>query len=619
LQKEKMKNDTERDNERSYCQSDAQCLMSPGNNRSVFELTESGASKVLFDNVQFHLDGLFSLKSTPLRVQCACKLIEICTSSKQVLCTFRNNGIAATLLRVVGLLSSELDPLFRLCLLALALILCQSDKGNILEGFDMPRNVFASLFSSILQQPSQPPFATNIISESVSDSTVILSNQQSVISSKFSRKRKFGIKKGTTGELESLGNSPLKNIINGNERSKQGAEISCVGKVSCIGNSYVIVRQLQELWPSFFVFCGFPQSSLNDVEVAEISQLIALTVVSRFLTSLVHYDTQTEGHQIDSSIGEDKINSEAEKDEENDGKVIKNPMLHEYQTMLRYGSNEMLISDGDNHIGCQKLNDTNIISGNFLTGLIAEISIDMVSALIILGVFNASEKTFSNKHFEKIGISRINRIFQVLCLLEAACFREPENQTLITSSVINVGGGSRIKTDSSTSNETHIESPDHSIPFPRLILCFLSALFPIVANKLQCEKRTIEPLSTSNINPQYNDIDYENNNNKCDNNNNYNNHNDGNNNNDTYNQNCEKDFDRNGIVINNSVHTAETTDKNKVKITPTQVLSDFEKLRNLFPELPADFIDRFVHVYLFLYLNMCISVIYIYIYVYIYI
>jgi hypothetical protein len=44
-------------------------------------------------------------------------------------------------------------------------------------------------------------------------------------------------------------------------------------------------------------------------------------------------------------------NLEAEKDEENDGKVIKNPMLHEYQTMLRYGSNDMLISDGDNHTG----------------------------------------------------------------------------------------------------------------------------------------------------------------------------------------------------------------------------------------------------------------------------
>jgi hypothetical protein len=237
------------------------------------------------------------------------------------------------------------------------------------------------------------------------------------------------------------------------------------------------------------------------------------------------------------------------------------------------------------------VNDSNILSGNFLTGLIAEISIDMVSALMIIGEFNASEKIFSNKYFEKIGISKINRIFQVLCLLEGACFREPENQTLITSSMINMGGDSRIK---AYSDDSHIESP---IPFPRLILCFLAALFPIVASKLQCEKRAIlEPLSSSDINQQCND-NYESNNYKCDDNNINNNNN---NNNDTYNQNCDKD--KNDIAINNSVHTAETTDTNKVKITPTPILSDFEKLRNLFPELPADFIDRCVQILFFVYL-----------------
>jgi hypothetical protein len=402
-------------NERNYSQSDVECLTSPTNNRSVFELTESGASKILFDNVQFHLDGLFNLKSTSLRVQSACKLIEICNSSKQVLNTFRNNGIAATLLRVVGLLASEFDPSFRLCLLALALILCQSDKGDILEGFDMPRNVFASLFSSILQQqPSQIPTATNIILEGISVSSVILPNQQSVISSKFSRKRKFSIKKGITGESESLCNSPpVKNILSGIEGDNQADDISFTGKVSSIGSSYVIVKQLQELWPSFFIFCGFPQSYLNDEEVAEISQLLALTVVSRFLTSLVHYDTQTEDHQIDSSTG----HLETEKDEGDVAKVIKNPMLHEYQTMLRNGStdtNELSITNEENH----NMHGTNIINGTLLSSLIEEISTDMVSALMILRERNTLEEALSDEYFEKVGISRINRIFQVLCLLE---------------------------------------------------------------------------------------------------------------------------------------------------------------------------------------------------------
>ena len=135
---------------RANTKHDIDFLISPGDkNRSVFELSESGASKALLDTVQFHLDGLFSLKSSGPRAQCAYKLLEICTSSKQVLFAFRSNGIAATLLRVVGLLASEKEHSFCLCLQALALVLCQSENGDILDGFESKQCILLSTIINI--------------------------------------------------------------------------------------------------------------------------------------------------------------------------------------------------------------------------------------------------------------------------------------------------------------------------------------------------------------------------------------------------------------------------------------------------------------------------------------
>lgn len=629
-----MKKGDERDNERNYSQSDAECLTSPGNNRSVFELTESGASKVLFDDVQFHLDGLFALKSTPLRVQCACKLIEICTSSKQVLYTFRNNGIAATLLRVVGLLASEVDSSFRLCLLALALILCQSDKGDILEGFDMPRNVFASLLSSILQQkPLQAPITANIISKSISHNTVTSPNEQLVLSSKFSRKRKFGAKKGATCDIESpLKSPPVKNIMLGIEGIKEGSERSVSSSGS---NSCGIVKQLQQLWPSLFIFCGLSQSYLSDENVAEMSQFIALTVVSRYLTSLVHYDTQIQGHKIDSSSADDDISLETENDSDSDAKAMKNPMLHEYQTMLRHGSssiNEIVMNNNENH----RLHDTNI-DGNFLTGLIVEISNDLISALIILKEYNTSGLSSSKDNFEKIEVSRINRIFQVFCLLEAACFREPENQMIITSSKVSVLNdkssiNSNINNNKSrnedydgmmgwdgniSGDDDHIKSGSSLIPFPRLVLSFLSALFPFVASRLQDERCSFlehandlnKDINSNNMNINDDDNLY-----TTKNTNNINN----NDSHQSIHNNNLKSTDDMHVATNNSTlpldidkmvsdpyssstsphvnaHPPPGGDEvhgDRVKSLPKNVipvLNDFDKLRNLFPELPAAF------------------------------
>jgi hypothetical protein len=90
-----------------------------------------------------------------------------------------------------------------------------------------------------------------------------------------------------------------------------------------------------------------------------------------------------------------------------------------------------------------------------------------------------------------------------------------------------------------TNYNSDTENLDHNIPFPRLILCFLSVLFPFVANRLQCEKRT-----------------------------------------------------RTGLI-----GTPEPTENKgspghrgvpgSIGVDSTSILNNFDKLRNLFPELPA--------------------------------
>ena len=144
-------------------------------NRSVFELQESGATNVLLDSVQFHIDGVFSKTSSVVRCDSVKKLIQLCTSSRNILAGFRSNGVAHALLRIVGLLATETDVQMRVALQSLAMILCRHDDGSIMEGFEIPLNVFAALSSSII--PFVPPHTSTPPIRATSSSTTSSSSQ----------------------------------------------------------------------------------------------------------------------------------------------------------------------------------------------------------------------------------------------------------------------------------------------------------------------------------------------------------------------------------------------------------------------------------------------------------
>ena len=442
---------------RSRHSDNVESIISPGDrNRSVFELSESGASKALLDSVQFHLDGLFSLKSAHPRLQCAIKLIEICTSSKQVIRAFRKNGIAVTLLRVVGLLASESDRSLRLCLQALALILLQSDTGDVLEGFTMPRNVFSSLLSSILPQNIPQNSSTSSAAVTESQPNGLTTESTPLISSNIHRKRKFVLKSScnaSSADQNANDSVPLiRNILTGSSFSNQNIQEEsnsyiCAGKDS--------IRTLQLLWPSLFLFCGFrsEQISQNSHDTAfDIGRLLSLTIISRFITSLVQHDAQSQSKSLktlqesedDSNKNTDR-NKEDSKEEE---KSLGTSFLSEYQILLRKSSNSKRDKGSQNEIN----NSINEKNGNsFLTKIVQEVGKEI---FVFLKAAKDSENVLSDNpkniphrnskttksmdfdKFEKLrnymdeNVPRINFIYQVLCLLEAACFRCAENQVL---------------------------------------------------------------------------------------------------------------------------------------------------------------------------------------------
>lgn len=411
-------------------------------NRSVFELSESGATKALLDSVQFHLDGLFSLKSSRLRVQSACKLIQICTSSRQVLLAFRNNGVAATLLRVVGLRASESEHAFRLCLQALALVLCQSERGDIVEGLEIPLNVFTSLLSSVMQSKAYSSSAP-LLSDSPSRNSVTDAPQ--TIVHNIHRRRKFLSSKASTGangvKEQKDSSPPDRNSQQGKMQNNNMSRDTASNVPSSYSDANVI-EILHLLWPLLFSFFGYNINSCqnNSAFCSEIGTSIALTVVSRYLSHLAQDDAQSQGH---SSV--DNIQDDNEGDE-NQGSLNQNvnkkkkenqtlgTNLSDYQNLLRTSVPNLITPS----LPSQVQHD----QGNFLSRLIGGIGKEMITVAEILECSKDHAETSSgnngNGHYHgfddvlrEMRINRTNRIYQVLHLLEASCFKCMENQVCV--------------------------------------------------------------------------------------------------------------------------------------------------------------------------------------------
>ena len=416
-------------------------------NRSVFELSESGATKALLDSVQFHLDGLFSLKSSKLRVQSACKLIQICTSSRQVLLAFRNNGVAATLLRVVGLRASESEHAFRLCLQALALVLCQSERGDIVEGLEIPLNVFTSLLSSVMQSKAYSSSSSSLLSDSPTRNSVTDAPQ--TIVHNIHRRRKFVSNKAsvgaTNGSEQKDSSPPDRNSQQGKMQNNNMSQDTVLNASSSYSDANVI-EILHLLWPSLFSFFGYDMNSYQNKSAfcSEIGTSIALTVISRYLSHLAQDDAQSQGHSsVDNIPGDDS-------DDENQGRLNQNQNqnvnkkkkknqelgtnLSDYQNLLRTSVPNLITPS----LPLQVQNDQD----NFLSRLIGVIGIEIITVAEILECSKDHAENSSgnngNGHYHgfddvlrEMKLSRTNRIYQVLHLLEASCFKCMENQVCV--------------------------------------------------------------------------------------------------------------------------------------------------------------------------------------------
>ena len=427
-------------------------------NRSVFELSESGATKALLDSVQFHLDGMFSLKSSKLRVQSACKLIQICTSSRHVMLAFRNNGVAATLLRVVGLRASECEHSFRLCLQALALVICQSERGDIVEGLEVPLNVFTSLLSSIMQSKS---YSSSASCESDLPSQHSLMDAPQTAVRNIHRRRKFTSSKasvGSSGEIEQNEFTlPDKNTHYRTTQNKKMLQ-DTASNTSTSNTDAFVLEILYLLWPSLFSFFGYDMiTSQNTTEFFYgIGTSIALTVISRYLSHLAQHDAQSQGHssanniQLDDS-GDENKDSQYQNQNVNQNQIqnqnVKKKMnralgitLREYQNLLRTSVSDLIIP----RMQSQEKYDQNDHhdDNNFLSRLINEIGKEIIIVTEILENSRKNSEIFSRKNgnvnftvFDDVlcemKISRTNRIYQVLYLLEASCFKCMENQVCV--------------------------------------------------------------------------------------------------------------------------------------------------------------------------------------------
>ena len=242
--------------------------------RSVFELQESGATNVLLDSVQFHIDGVFSKTSAVVRCDSVIKLIQLCTSSRNILAGFRSNGVAHALLRIVGLLATETDVQMRVALQALALILCRHDDGSMLDGFEIPLNVFATLSSSIIPfvsiQTSTPPVhapSTSLLSSSSQIDSAVLPVAGAIIGGGIHRKRKFAAKgpvEATSGQLAVT--TTVSTVVQFCSSSSSAAGINATSVRQHGNTTGTLYALLWQKWPTLLLLLGIAEEEAGAVE-----------------------------------------------------------------------------------------------------------------------------------------------------------------------------------------------------------------------------------------------------------------------------------------------------------------------------------------------------------------
>jgi len=166
-------------------------------NMSTIELQEWGQHRLLFDNVQFYVDGICCETST-LQTQrdCLRQLLSLCSNNRYVN-QLRLTKQSGNLLQLPGIIFVQKDPMCVAMLGMLALSLLRGPSGGISAAQDVPVYSFSALCSHAITTLQQTYCSTGMDSDVGSSAAAEARNEAAAMSVMQSR-RKFTKKRATT-------------------------------------------------------------------------------------------------------------------------------------------------------------------------------------------------------------------------------------------------------------------------------------------------------------------------------------------------------------------------------------------------------------------------------------
>lgn len=148
---------------------ESEMILSPKiKHRSNFELNESGNYKVIFDNIQFNLDGLTANTTIECRRKYAINLLDIFESNKQLIPLISVNNNSTKILKKIGNAMKIKDSYMNIYLLLSAMTLCFHESGSIYENVKLPVEFVIELFS-ICCNTNTNNDAINLISDKTTE------------------------------------------------------------------------------------------------------------------------------------------------------------------------------------------------------------------------------------------------------------------------------------------------------------------------------------------------------------------------------------------------------------------------------------------------------------------
>ena len=430
--------------------------------RGAFDLNEAGAGKALVESIQFQLEGLFPRTKTSssssssiltssslqlLRSNCAIKLIQSCCTIDNMR-IIRAKGLIKPLLKTASRIDSDTNSNVKLLLLLLILILLRKETGNVIDDSEMPLETFeAILRSSYISIKIDHNSQNSNNSTSPNPTTTTNPTTTNTNSNPIHKKRKLTGKiltkiTSTTTTTTTSTTSSIGTPDNGISSTSSCFEFDISQKddnKKVIDNRNTnIFLEIEKVSPLLVQLLY--NTNPNDDDTNEISKLLALTIANRFMVSKV---------QSLARSSEQRGLTEASTMEELEGKI-----LALYQESLRKE-----------------------IDNNVTTSFLYNICEGMVQDLNVL--IDIKDTHSENLTLDSMDMKSRIRLWQILGLLEASCFRCPENQQYIGDIQLNVSR----KTSSSSSSSS--SSKSNKIPMPILLLQMLEALTKLVASQVK--------------------------------------------------------------------------------------------------------------------------------------